>query len=144
MGNTLGQRRDFEALEQRRFEAINLCNQGLSQSEISRRLNVVRQTISRWMKDYRQKGQEALRKAGRAGRRPRLDSGQRDRLRELLTNARAQEHVDQGAWTARRVAGLIEVEFGVKYHPGHVAKLMADLDREREKPRAFHATNGQH
>ena len=47
MGNPAGVRRDFDALEKRRFEAIRLLDKGLNQSEVARRLKVVRQTVSR-------------------------------------------------------------------------------------------------
>ena len=40
MGNPAGVRRDFGALEGRRMEAANLLKQGVSQSEVARRLGV--------------------------------------------------------------------------------------------------------
>jgi len=49
MGNRRGVPRDFGALEQRRFDAVRLVRQGVSQKEVARRLNVSRQTVSRWM-----------------------------------------------------------------------------------------------
>src|ERR1039458_5832298 len=36
MGNPKGVRRDFDALEQRRFAALRLLRQGLNQSEVAR------------------------------------------------------------------------------------------------------------
>ena len=53
MGNAAGVRRDFEALEKRRFQAIQMLQRGLSQAEIARQLRVVRQTVARWVHDYR-------------------------------------------------------------------------------------------
>ena len=38
MGNPKGVKRDFLALEKRRFEAMRLLDQGLNQSETARRL----------------------------------------------------------------------------------------------------------
>ena len=72
MGNPAGVRRDFEALENRRFQAMRLLDKGLNQSEVARRVKVVRQTVARWVAQRRQQGAEALRKAGRAGRKPLL------------------------------------------------------------------------
>jgi transposase len=66
MGNPAGVRRDFDALEKRRFEAIRLVEQGVNQLEVARRLKIARQTISRWMTQYRREGKSALKKAGRA------------------------------------------------------------------------------
>ena len=84
MGNPAGVRRDFDALEKRRFQAIRLFEQGQNQSKIARQVKVVRQTVARWVQQYRAQGRRALQKAGRAGRRPRLTEKQRQRLGKLL------------------------------------------------------------
>ena len=84
MGNTKGVRRDFEALEKRRFKAIRLVEQGCSQSETARRLKVARQSVSEWLRRYRRDGEAGLRQAGRAGRKPLLDAAQLERLEALL------------------------------------------------------------
>ena len=80
MGNPKGVKRDFKALEKRRFEAMRLLHQGHNQSETARRLNVARQTVSEWRRQYREQGAAGLRQAGRAGRKPLLDAAQRERL----------------------------------------------------------------
>ena len=51
MRRTKGVRRDFEALEKRRFEAIRLLGEGYNQSETGRRLKVARQTVSEWRRN---------------------------------------------------------------------------------------------
>src|ERR1035441_10213177 len=84
MGNPAGVRRDFEALERRRFQAMRLLDQGLNQSEIARRVKVVRQTVARWVRQCRQRGTEGLQKAGRAGRKPMLSQADRKRLEQML------------------------------------------------------------
>ena len=47
MGNPRGVKRDFVALEKRRFAAVKLFDKGLNNSEIGRRLKVSNQTVSR-------------------------------------------------------------------------------------------------
>ena len=84
MGNPAGVPRDFEALEKRRFQAIRLWERGQNQSEIARQLRVVRQSVARWVQQYRAQGKSALQKAGRAGRKPRLSEKQRQQLEKLL------------------------------------------------------------
>src|SRR5437763_159690 len=69
MGNPTGVRRDFDALEKRRFAAMRLLGEGLNQSEVARRVKVARQTVARWAQQCRSEGKQALKKAGRAGRR---------------------------------------------------------------------------
>ncbi|HLJ13212.1 MAG TPA: helix-turn-helix domain-containing protein [Bryobacteraceae bacterium] len=84
MGNPAGVRRDFDALEKRRLTAMRLPDQGLNQSEVARRVKVVRQTVARWAKDRCEHGLEALRQVGRAGRKPKLTDKERRRLEQRL------------------------------------------------------------
>ena len=84
MGNPRGVKRDFVALEKRRFEAVKLFGKSLNNSEIGRRLKVSNQTVSRWRSEHQQGGNVALRSAGRAGRLPCLDDADKARLVELL------------------------------------------------------------
>ena len=81
MGNAAGVRRDFDALERRRFEPNRLGEKGWDQAEVARRLKVARQTVGRWVLDYRTGGKNGLRKAGR---KPLLPGEGRQRLTELL------------------------------------------------------------
>jgi transposase len=127
MGNAAGVRRDFDALEKRRFQAIRLFEQGWNQSEIARQVKVVRQTVARWVQQYRAQGRRALRKAGRAGRKPRLSEKQRHQLKKLLLVGPERLGYETPLWTCPRVAHLIEQEFGIRYHEGHVWKVLVRL-----------------
>jgi transposase len=76
---------------------------------------------------YRREGKSGLKKAGRAGRKPMLDQQSRQRLGSLLLEGPEQLGYETPLWTCPRVAHLIEHEFGVRYHPGHVWKLLIAL-----------------
>ncbi len=134
MGNPAGVRRDFEALEKRRFQAIRLLDEGLNQSEVARRLKVARQTVVRWVVQYREGGKDGLRKAGRAGRRARLSVSQRERLEGLLVRGPEALGYQTSLWTCPRVAHLIEQEFGIRYHEGHVWKILVGLGWSPQRP----------
>jgi transposase len=134
MGNPAGVRRDFDALENRRFQAIRLWERGQNQSEIARQLRVVRQTVARWVQQYRAQGRSALRKAGRAGRKPRLSDKQRKQLAKLLLAGPERLGYETPLWTCPRVAHLIEQQFGVRYHEGHVWKLLVRLGWSPQRP----------
>src|SRR5262252_5332233 len=84
MGNPPGVRRDFEKLEERRLEAAELLRQGIHQAEVARRVGVHRQSVGRWAQELEQGGKRALRKAGRAGRRPRLHPEDLRRIEKAL------------------------------------------------------------
>ncbi len=134
MGNAAGVPRDFEALEKRRFQAIQLLGRGLSQSEIARQLRVGRQSVARWVQQYRAQGKSALRKAGRAGRKPRLSAKQRQQLEKLLVAGPERLGYETPLWTCPRVVDLIEQEFAVRYHEGHVWKILVGLGWSPQRP----------
>lgn len=134
MGNPKGVKRDFQALEKRRFEAMRLLDQGHNQSETARRLKVARQTVSEWRRQYLEQGEAGLRRAGRAGRKPLLDATQRERLTALLLEGPEAHGFPTPLWTCPRVARLIADEFGVDYHEGHVWKILRALDWSPQRP----------
>ena len=134
MGNPAGVRRDFHALERRRFKALRLLRQGLNQSEVARRVGVVRQSVARWTALDREGGQRALRQVGRAGRKPRLSPRQKSRLEQRLLAGPQRLGYETGLWTSERVADLIKQGFGVRYHPGHVWKILVRLGWSCRRP----------
>src|SRR5258707_14890113 len=91
MRTPLSPRRDFEGMEQRRKQAGRLFAAGrMMLAAIARELRVSRQSVSRWYTEWRRGGAPALRGAGRAGRKPRLDDKQLQQVEKaLLRGARA-------------------------------------------------------
>jgi len=134
MGNPRGVKRDFDALEGRRFRAIGLLKKGFNQSEVARRVKVCSQTVSRWARQVAAAGEAALRQAGRAGRKPWLEESQRQKLERLLVQGPKRLGYETPLWTSQRVAHLIEDEFGVRYHPGHVWKVLRGLGWSCQRP----------
>jgi transposase len=60
MGNAAGVRRDFAGLERRQMAAADLLKQGVSQTEVARRLGVHRQSVIRWIRQLAQSGRAGL------------------------------------------------------------------------------------
>ena len=127
MGNPAGVRRDFEALERRRMRAARLLEKGYSQSEVARIVDAHRQSVSQWAAELRQKGRAGLKKAGRAGRKPRLSSQQLKKIEQGLKQGPEALGYGTSLWTSARVAHLIQQECGVEYHPGHVWRILRQL-----------------
>lgn len=134
MGNPRGVKRDFGALERRRFEAVKLFGKDLNNSEIGRRLKVSNQTVSRWRMEFQQGGNVALRSAGRAGRLPGLDENDKARLVELLHQGPERLGYETPLWTCARVAHLIAENFEVDYHAGHVWRILRQLRWSVQQP----------
>src|SRR5689334_20155662 len=134
MGNPRGVKRDFVALEKRRFQAVKLFDKELTNSEIGRQLKVSNQTVSRWRKEHQQGGEVALKRAGRAGRLPYLDEADKGRLVELLHQGPEALGYETPLWTCERVAHLIDKNFEVEYHPGHVWRILRQLNWSVQLP----------
>jgi transposase len=128
-------RRDFEGMEQRRKRAARMFGRGVPQADVARQLGVSRQSVSRWYADWRREGTAGLRAAGRAGRMPRLSAAQLDQLDRALRRGPRAHGFATDLWTLDRVATVIESETGVRYHRGHVWKLLRDkLGWSRQRP----------
>jgi len=134
MGNPAGVRRDFEKLEERRLEAAELLRQGIHQAEVARRVGVHRQSVGRWAQELEQGGKRALRKAGRAGRRPRLHPEDLRRIEKALKRGPEALGYETSLWTSWRVADLMERECGVKYHPTQAWRILRQLGWSCQRP----------
>lgn len=127
-------RRDFAALENRRREAARLFRSGWVLASVARALDVSRQSVSRWYREWKQGGWKALRAAGRAGRKPKLDGRQLRRV-EVALHRGAQAHgFGTNLWTLPRVASVIGHLTGVHYHPGHVWRVLGALGWSLQRP----------
>ena len=134
MGNPAGVRRDFGALEWRRMEAAKLLKQGVSQSEVARRLGVHRQSVIRWARQLVQSGRAGLKKAGRGGRKPRLSGADLKQIEHALKRGPEALGYASGLWTASRVRQLIEDQCGVRYHEAHVWRILRRLGWSCQRP----------
>ena len=134
MGNPAGVQRDFDALESRRFRACDLLKKGLSEAEVGRQVGVHRQSVNRWAKQIEGAGRAGLKKAARAGRRPRLSEADLRRIESGLKRGPGGLGYETSLWTLRRVAELIEKSCGVRYHPGHVWWILSGLGWSCQRP----------
>jgi transposase len=127
-------RTDYATEQQRRVRAGGLFTNGCSQAEVARRLEVSRQTASRWHRGWETVGEQALAGAGRTGRKRKLTGDELCRLEAvLLAGAQAQGH-DTNLWTLKRMAQVIRREFKASYHPSHVWKILGQLGWSCQRP----------
>ena len=127
-------RRDFQALEERRRQAAKFFRAGEVLASVARALRVSRQSVSRWYRQWKQGGVQALRATGRAGRKPKLDRQQRQQVERALRRGARTQGFSTDLWTLPRVATVIERLTGVQYHPGHVWKILGTLNWSLQRP----------
>jgi len=127
--------RDFQALERRRTLAARLFASGETVlASVARQVKASRQSVCRWYAVWKKRGKAGLKSTGRAGRRPQLNARQLRRVeRALLQGARAHGF-SADLWSLPRVALVIERITGVKYHPGHVWRILGGMDWSPQKP----------
>jgi transposase len=112
-----------EQMEERRLTAAVLLRQGqLSQAEIARHLGVSRASVCRWAAILAQEGPHGLEARPIPGPSPRLDEKAWTRLGRLLDRGAVAAGFATERWTLKRIAAVIEREFGVQYHPGYLER----------------------
>lgn len=123
-----------DLLEDRRRRALALLDEGNSLNEVGRRIGCNPSSVMRWRDARRRGGADALQVRFSPGRPLKLVAAERKRLvRRLLKGPMAQGY-RTNLWTTARIAGLVEREFGVSYHPDHIGRLMHSLGWTPQKP----------
>src|SRR3954469_17450553 len=123
-----------DGLEWRRFRALHLRREGWSRQDIAEALEVSPVSVSRWFARVREGGTEALRARPGPGRPPKLSPTQKRLIPEFLWHGAEVYGFRGEVWTCARVARVIEEEFGVHYHKGHVCRLLRELQRTPQVP----------
>jgi len=116
------------------MEAARLLGKGYSQSEVARRVGAHRQSVGQWARQLEQGGRRALKKAGRAGRKPRLHAEDLRRIERGLKRGPEALGYETSLWTSWRVAHLIEHVCGVKYHPTQAWRILRQLGWSCQRP----------
>ena len=123
--------------EERRQRALALKHAGWRQCEIALALDVTPSAVSQWMRHVQEEGEQALIAHPHAGAVARLTTEERSSIPQLLLQG-AEAHGFRGEyWTCARVAWVIEQEFGVRYHRGHVSRLLKQWKWTPQKPETW-------
>jgi len=115
-------------LEYRRIRAWELKQSGWKQCDIAEALDVTPGAVSQWIKRAREGGLDALKSRSAPGREPKLSASERKLLCQMLDRGALSFGFEDDSWTTKRVAVLIQAEFGVNYHPAHVSRVLRKLD----------------
>lgn len=119
----------------KRLQAVVLNAEGRTSGELAAVLKAPRSKISEWLARYQAEGIEGLLEGYRSGRPPELSAEQHQQLGDILESGPVAYGLDTGVWTSPMIAWMIEEEFGVAYHPGHVRKLLHTIGFSVQRPR---------
>ena len=120
--------------EGRRLRAWELKQAGWTQQAIAEALGVTAGAVSQWMRRGREGGIAGLKRRPRPGPAPKLTDEQRAQVPALLVRGAESFGFRGEVWTAKRVTAVIRKEFGVRYHPNHVGKVLRAAGWSVQKP----------
>jgi putative transposase len=124
-----------EQLEERRLTAARLLRaQQSSQAEIAREVGVSRASVTRWKQRLEQEGLHGLRRRSAPGRASSLTAAQWHQLFRLLRRGAHAAGFDTDRWTQRRIATVIQREFGVPYHVRSRSRALRAWDWSPQRP----------
>jgi len=113
-----------DQLERRRRRAMQLLQAGRPMSAVARQVQASVSSVWRWWQTYQRAGLRGLRPTPTPGRPPRLSGGQLRTLERILARGPRRAGYPTGFWTLARVAKVIQRQFGIRYHPSHVWRLL--------------------
>jgi transposase len=119
----------------KRIHSVLLNNEGRTSGEISRILEASREKVSEWLKIYDHQGIDGLLEGQRTGRPAHLTDLQKILLCDIIESGPVAYGLSTGIWTSKTIAEIIEWEFNVRYHEGHVRKLLQEIGFSVQTPK---------
>ena len=124
-----------QELERRRHRAIALLRAGKSHRAVASMVGSSLSSVVRWYQTWRKQGVRGLRAKPIPGRPSGLSETQKKKLKRLLLEGPQEAGYSTNLWTLKRMAKLIEAHCGIRYHPGHVWRILReDLEWSWQKP----------
>jgi transposase len=123
-----------QQLEKRRLRAITLLESGTSYRTVASAVGASLSNIVRWAEIYDREGSEGLKSKPIPGRPSHLTEAQQRELEKILLKGALKAGYSTDLWTLKPIAEVIKKQFAVRYHPGHVWKIMKSLGWSCQKP----------
>src|SRR5205809_1630123 len=104
-------------------------------SDVMKSFGLCRTTIYPWLREYKDKGWQALAESISQGPEPKLSDQQKQRVKRWILGKDPRQYgFDFGLWSRRIVQSLIQEKLGVELCLTSVGKLLASLDITPQKP----------
>jgi transposase len=112
----------------KRLRAVVLNSEGRTSGQLANILKAPRSKVSEWLQRYQIQGIQGLLEGYRSGRPSELTEEQQQQLGDILDSGPMAYGLDSGIWTSPMISWVIEEEFDIHYHPGHVRKLLHAIE----------------
>jgi transposase len=131
-----GRTLDHNTLEHIRIQAVRrVIEDGKSPSEVMRSYGLCRTTIYPWLRDFKDKGWEALAESIAQGPEPKLTDKQKQQVKRWILGKDPRQYgFDFGLWSRRIVRQLIQEKMGIELCLTSVGKLLASMNITPQKP----------
>jgi transposase len=117
-----------------RLHGIRLSMNGHTAPEIARLLDVDRTAVYDWICAWNEHRLDGLKEGHRQGRPNGLTPAQKTQLLDIVESGPVAHGLTTGVWTSVLLTQVIEEEIGMRYHPGHVRKLLHALGCSVQRP----------
>jgi len=117
-----------------RIQGVILSLEKRSVSEVAQILHVHRTSAHAWITLWNEYGALSLYEGHRSGRPRQLSEQDKERLADIVESGPVAYGLNTGVWTSTIISMIIEEEFGVSYHPGHVRKLLHAIGFSVQRP----------
>lgn len=119
----------------KRVHAVLLNSEGHMSGSIAKLLKSPRSRVSEWLRLYEEFGFDALLEGHRSGRPALLAEKQIKILCDIIESGPVAYGFLTGVWTSPIIKQVIENEFDISYHAGHVRKILYDLNFSLQRPK---------
>lgn len=117
-----------------RIQGIMLSIEKHSTGEIASLLKADRTAVYSWIKNWNMYREDGLLEGHRSGRPAGLAEEEKILLADIVENGPVAYGFNSGIWTSVMVRDVIEAEFGLTYHPGHVRKILKNIGFSIQRP----------
>lgn len=126
---------DHATLEAMRLRAMAAVKAGMKVPDLAKAYGVNRRTVFRWLADFYEGGEQALKAKPIAGRPAKLDESQMRWLAQAVTDQTPLDHgFEVGLWTLSLMRELIRRQFGHTLALASVSRAMRLLGITVQKP----------
>ena len=116
--------------------AILLLDEKYDMEDVHRIVKRPYSTVQQWSRKFRRKGLRSLKPdTSSRGRKKKLGDHERHLLSKAIERGPQAEGYLSNVWTSPLVAEYIHKRWNIKYHPGHVRRLLRQMGFSVQFPR---------